>query len=253
MPTSTIYDHPLYYDILFGFDRSQEAAFYAGCLERLGIAAGADVLEVACGPARVGRLLTRRGWRVTGLDHSLGMLEFARRAAAAEGIELETLYGDMGLFSCDRAYAAAINPLSSFRLLHSDAEVEAHLRCMSQALRPGGAYLIDLTLLADEHEPTGTTDEAWEMRRRDVWVQADDDGITVRDGERELRLSWGVEAHLRGYTALAFEARVAACPAFALESWHPESGRGTGVSEFAIEGQPEAPPGGRTMVVLRRR
>jgi hypothetical protein len=124
---------------------------------------------------------------------------------------------------------------------------------MSQALRPGGAYLIDLTLLADEDEPAGTTDEAWEMRRGDVSVQADDDGITVRDGERELRLSWGVEAHLRGYTAPAFEARVAAGPAFAIESWHPESGRRAGVSEFPIGGQREAPPGGRAMVVLRRR
>jgi hypothetical protein len=158
----------------------------------------------------------------------------------------------MSLFSCERTYAAALNPLSSFRLLHSDAEVDAHLRCMSEALRPGGAYLVDLTLLADEREPADTTEEGWEMSRGDVCVRADDDAITVRDGERELRLSWGVETHLRGYTAPAFEACVAACPAFSIESWHPESSRASGVSEFPIDGQPEAPPGGRTMVVLRR-
>jgi SAM-dependent methyltransferase len=253
MPVSTIYEHPLYYDILFGFDRSHEAAFYAGRLERLGIAAGAAVLEVGCGPARVGRLLARKGLRVTGLDASTGMLEFARRASAAEGTKLETLCGDMGDFSCERAFAAAINPLSSFRLLHSDDAALAHLRCMSAALQPGGVYLVDLTLLSDESEPTDTTDEAWEMSRGAICVRADNDAITVRDGARELRLSWGVEAHLRGYTAPGFEALVGASPALELESWHPESSRATGVSEFPVEGQDEAPPGGRTMVVLRRR
>jgi SAM-dependent methyltransferase len=253
MPASTIYDHPLYYDILFGFDRSQEAAFYAGRLERLDIAAGAAVLEVGCGPARVGRLLAQKGLRVTGLDTSVGMLEFARGAAAAEGTALETLRGDMTDFSCAQSFAAAINPLSSFRLLHSDAEVEAHLRCMSAVLQPGGVYIVDLTLLSHESEPADTTDEAWEMSRGAICVRADNDAITVRDGERELRLSWGEENHLRGYTGPAFEARVAACPAFDLGSWHPESSRATGVSEFGIEGQREAPAGGRAMVVLRRR
>ena len=47
------------------------------------------------------------------------------------------LSGDMTDFSCAQSFAAAINPLSSFRLLHSDAEVEAHLRCMSAVLQPG--------------------------------------------------------------------------------------------------------------------
>ncbi len=252
MPVSTIYDHPLYYDVLFGFDRSHEAAFYAGCLERLGIAANARLLEVACGPARVGRLLACRGFVVTGLDRSAAMLDFARRAAAAEGTRLDTVRGDMSAFSCDRTYAAAINPLSSFRLLHDDAAVDAHLRCMSAALQPGGVYLVDLTLRADESEPVVTTDEAWEMEREGVTVRADDDCIQVRDRERQLRLSWGAEAHLRGYTGASFAARVAGCPALRIESWHPESGRVRGVSEFALEGSPAAPPSGRAVALLRR-
>jgi hypothetical protein len=36
-----IYDHPLYYDILFGWDRSREADFYHRMFERCGIGAGA--------------------------------------------------------------------------------------------------------------------------------------------------------------------------------------------------------------------
>lgn len=29
---ASIYDHPLYYDVLFGWDRSHEASFYHGAL-----------------------------------------------------------------------------------------------------------------------------------------------------------------------------------------------------------------------------
>ena len=54
MSSDTIYDHPHYYDILFGFDRSKEAEFYEHTFARCGVARGEPVLEVAAGPARVG-------------------------------------------------------------------------------------------------------------------------------------------------------------------------------------------------------
>ena len=248
----TIYDHPRFYDVLFGFDRSHEADFYDATFVRCGIPRGEPILEVGCGPARLARLLARRGWRVAGLDRSAAMLAYARAEAAAEGVALGSLCADMTAFACDAPFAAAYNPLSSFRLLHRDADADAHLLCVARALRPGGVYVLDLGLLADETQPTVTTDEGWEMRRGGVTVRADDDGITVLEGGAVRRLAWGAGAHLRGYTAAAFAARVAACPAFALESWHPEAGRPAGVSEFLVE--PKGALGsGRGMAVLRKR
>ena len=252
MSSDTIYDHPLYYDILFGFDRGVEAAFYERTLERCGVAPGASVLEVGAGPARIARLLARRGWRVTALDRSAAMLAYARQAAAGEGARLEVIEADMKDFRVARPFAAAYNPLSSFRLLHRDAAVDAHLRCMADAIAEGGVYVVDLALQAAEGDAP-TTDDSWEMRRGAVTVHATNDGVTVRDGGVERRLAWGAEAHLRGYTASTYVARLATCPAFTIESWHPETGRPTGVSEFAAEGASRAPAVGRAMVVLRRR
>lgn len=253
MPADTIYDHPRYYDILFGFDRGQEAAFYDRIFLRCGALPGARVLEVAAGPARVARLLARRGWRVSALDHSAEMLALARAEAAAEGVALETLRADMRAFACERPFAAAYNPLSSFRLLHPDAEADAHLRCVAAALGPGGVYVLDLAFAAAAGEPSHTTDEAWEMTRGDVTVRGENDGVVVSDGGVQRRLAWGSEAHLRNYTWDGFERRIAACPAFAFESWHPEASRATGVSEFEAEGRSGRPGVGRAMVVLRRR
>jgi SAM-dependent methyltransferase len=253
MASQTIYDHPHYYDVLFGFDRSREAEFYHRTFSRCGVAAGEPVLEVAGGPARVGRLLARRGWPVTALDYSAAMLAYAREAAAAEGTRLATLCADMTAFASERPFAAAFNPLSSFRLLHSDAAADAHLRCMAAALRPGGVYVLDLAFLARAGEEPATTDEGWEMTRGDVTVRGENDAVYVSDAGAQRRLAWGPEAHLRGYTGGAFAARVAACPELALESWHPEASRATGVSEFSIDAHAGGPVVGRTMVVLRRR
>jgi hypothetical protein len=158
----------------------------------------------------------------------------------------------MTAFADAEPFAAAFNPLSSFRLLHRDAEADAHLRCMAAALRPGGVYVLDLAFLAREGEEPRTTDEGWEMTRGDVTVRGENEGVTVIEAGAERRLAWGPEAHLRGYTAAAFAARVRACPALAIESWHPEASRATGVSEFALEGHAGGDVVGRAMVVLRR-
>ncbi len=49
----SIYDFPLYYDVLFGWDRDTEASFYDSTLRRYGVPAGGRVLEVACGTGQV--------------------------------------------------------------------------------------------------------------------------------------------------------------------------------------------------------
>ncbi len=253
MATESIYDHPRYYDILFGFDRSKEAEFYQRTFTRCGVTPSERVLEVACGPARVGRLLARRGFRVTGLDSSPAMLGLARDEAAAEATPLATLCADMTAFSVGELFGAAFNPISSFRLLHSDSEADAHLRCMAAATRPGGIYVLDLGFLRSAAEPVTTTTEGWEVTRGDVTVRGGNEGVTVIDAGVERSLAWGPGAHLRGYTTSAFAERVAACSEFRVESWHPESSRHTtGVSDFSFEGQPAAAIVRRAMVVLRR-
>ena len=252
MASETIYDHPLYYDILFGFDRSQEAEFYHRIFSRYGVAAGERVLEVAAGPTRVGRLLARRGWRVSALDRSAAMLAFAAAEAASEATSLDTLCADMTAFSARDPFAAAYNPLSSFRLLHSDAEADAHLRCMASVLRPGGVYVLDLAFQTRPDAPLTTTDEGWEMTRGAVTVRGKNDAVYVTDAGVKRRLAWGAGVHLRGYTGNEFAERVGACPDLAIESWHPETGRATGVSEFDLEGEAGERWVGRGMLVLRK-
>ena len=76
---TTLYDHPEYYDILFGWDRDAEAQSYDQTLLDCGVERGSRVLEVAAGTAQIGVRLASMGWHVTALDLSEAMLEFAFR------------------------------------------------------------------------------------------------------------------------------------------------------------------------------
>ena len=106
MSRETIYDHPLYYDILFGWDRSVEANFHAHTFERLGVRG--PVLEVACGTGQVALRLARRGLAVTGLDWSPAMLAFLERRAAEEGLQVARICSDMTSFSVAAPFAALL-------------------------------------------------------------------------------------------------------------------------------------------------
>jgi SAM-dependent methyltransferase len=250
--SETIYDHPRYYDILFGWDRSKEADFYSQVFERCGVAAGEPILEVACGTGRVARLLAQRRWKVTGIDVRPGMVAFLRECSTSTGAAVETLCGDMTTFSTERESGAAYNPMSSFGFLQSDAAADAHLQRMAAALRSGGVYVLDMDFQASAEEMPTTTDESWEMTQGNVTVRAENDAVYVNDEGVTHTLAWGLEGHLRSYTSTTFARRVQAAAGFRIESWHPERNRATGVSEFSVAYGVEPPIRGRAMVVLRR-
>ena len=256
MPTrDSLYDHPLYYDILFGWDRDAEAGFYSHVLQDSGIPPGSRILEVACGTGQVARRLVREGWRVTGLDNRPEMLRFLQTQVDAEGHRVQTICADMMHFGTDETYDAAFCPMSSFRILPDDRSAVAHLSCVANALRSDGVYILDLGFVHPCKGAGPTDDEGWSMARGKVTVQAAGDRVLVDDEEsgRSLVLGWGESAVLREYTLSQFMHVVSGSGAFAVKSWHPETGRDeNGVSMFQERGQRDAPGAGRAMVVLRR-
>ena len=67
-----------------------DAAFY----EQLARGTGGPVLEVACGTGRIALVLAERGFEVTGVDVSDGMLAIAQRKRAALAAATLRMRGD---------------------------------------------------------------------------------------------------------------------------------------------------------------
>ena len=114
----------------------------------LGLSVGQEVLDLCCGHGRHAVLLAKAGLTMTGLDLSKGYLKQAALNAAAAGVELELVYSDMRQVPFVSRFDAVINLFTSFGYLGgylgSDAEDMRVLHQVSNALKPGGKFLIDL-------------------------------------------------------------------------------------------------------------
>lgn len=130
---------PVYDENVFTKNTSQEVDFL---LEELALEPGVAILDVGCGTGRHAVELTRRGFAVTGVDLSEGMLEKAAKAAETAGVQVKLVHADATEFSRTEAFDAAICLCEgAFGLLGSGddptSQPLAILRNVAASLKPG--------------------------------------------------------------------------------------------------------------------
>ncbi len=142
-PKTGLYQYPDYYDVLFKRNYPGECEFLESCLQRHGTAQERSFLELGCGPARNAREFAKRGYRPVGLDLSAYMLEYARTAAARDGVSLELVEGNLIDFDLPRPVALAACLWDTILLVVSNQDMVRHLRAVARNLLPGGVYVIE--------------------------------------------------------------------------------------------------------------
>jgi SAM-dependent methyltransferase len=133
------------YDLEQPSCRGPELAFWC----EAAAAARGDVLELAAGSGRVAIALARKGFHVTGLELSAGMLDRARRRTAHLPPEtrarLTWVQGDMARFDLPgRRFGLIFIAFNSFWLLADPAAQRACLACVARHLAPGGRLVLNL-------------------------------------------------------------------------------------------------------------
>ncbi len=98
-----------------------------------------SVLDLACGAGRHSKALCERWWTV-GLDLSAALLRVARR----EDADAPYVRADMReLPFAAESFDLVVNLFTSFGYFEDDREHSRVLACVRDALRPGGAFVID--------------------------------------------------------------------------------------------------------------
>lgn len=132
-------------DYLFFYDEMLEARS-DGDVELiarlLDLPEGAELLDAPCGHGRIAQRLAARGLRVTGLDITPQFIELARERAAAAGVEVEYLEGDLRELPFEARFDAVLNWFTSFGYF-DDENNRRVLENFHRALRPGGVLLIE--------------------------------------------------------------------------------------------------------------
>lgn len=170
----SLYADPDLYDAVHAGPNKGELAFYLRRAER----AGRRVLELASGTGRLTVPLLQAGLDVTGLDRSLGMLDRARRQAAAVGVSGRWVCADMRDFALGASFDLIFLPINSICHLEANADLEACLQTVRRHLAPGGVFVIDVfnpSLEILTRDP---------QRWHDLGEYPNEDGRVIRLSER---------------------------------------------------------------------
>jgi len=122
----------------------------------LGLEPEDRVLDLACGTGRHSIALAERGFDVTGVDFNGNALAIAGKAASERGVAPRFVELDMRAIDWAHAFDAVISFWSSFGYFEHEADDLEVARRVSTALRPGGRFLLDLTIsetLAPIYQP----------------------------------------------------------------------------------------------------
>lgn len=116
-------------------------------VELLDLPVGSRILDLGCGTGRHSVLLAQRGYRMTGLDISAGMLGEARKAAEAAEVDVTWIHADATKWEADTLYDAVICLCEgAMGLSNPDEDPITHdltiLRRIYGALRPNGQLVM---------------------------------------------------------------------------------------------------------------
>ncbi|MDW8077272.1 MAG: class I SAM-dependent methyltransferase [Thermoguttaceae bacterium] len=221
------YDFPQYYDLAFRDETRAEAAFLQAAFTRYADGRVTTLLEPACGSGRLVRALAAKGFRVLAFDLNQRALVYCQRRLQARGLRATLFRADMCQFAVSQPVDAAFCTFDSFRHLLTEKHALQHLRCMAEAIRPGGVYILGVHLL-----PPDASDECVERwrarhgrlslavtlrvlkvdrRRRREWLRV---SLRVQSARRVVRIRH--EFPLRIYTASQLRKTIGRCGQFDL-------------------------------------
>lgn len=185
---ASIYDFPVYYDLIFGADwaaefRFLEAAFKKHVTPLKKNAPVRRLLEPACGTGRLVYRMAKAGYACDGFDLNEKAIDYCNKRLAKNGLRQSAWVADMTDFTVKKPYDAAFNTINSFRHLSSESAALAHFDCLGRAIRPGGVYALGFHLTPLKGTPTD--EESWSARRGHLVINTQ---MTPKDKEPKKRI-----------------------------------------------------------------
>jgi len=167
-------------------------------VEELGLDEGASILDIGCGVGRHAIPLAARGYRVTGVDISDGMLERARAAAGEAGVDVTWVRADVSQELPPGPFDAAVCLCEgAFGLLGADDDPGEHdlaiLRNAHAALKPGAPIVLTvlnaMTFIrrySDDDVRSGRFDPVTLVESSEMDLETADGAKSVRVRERSF-------------------------------------------------------------------
>ncbi|HZE83321.1 MAG TPA: class I SAM-dependent methyltransferase [Puia sp.] len=134
------FDSPYYHKLYFEHNEQEATTFISRLLDALRPPAGSLMLDVACGRGRHSRILSEKGFDVTGIDLAADSIALARQY---ENAHLHFYLHDMRSPVRVNYFAYAFNFFTSFGYFRTEREHDNTIRAVSQSLVNRGIFVLD--------------------------------------------------------------------------------------------------------------
>lgn len=191
--STSLYDHPRYYDLLFGSDWKAEYDFLLACFETHAHRRVRRAYEPACGTGRLLVKLAQAGYQVCGVDLNAKAVDFCNARLERYGYPPSAEVADMADYRTPRPVDAAFNMINSFRHLATEDAARQHLQSVAESLAPGGLYVLGLHLTPQG--PAVCDEESWSARRGHLGVTSRMWSIEVDRQRRRERVGMHVNVY----------------------------------------------------------
>jgi len=139
-------DYSAYYDLLYrDKDHDGEVSYIDSLIRKYGCGAR-TILDLGCGSGKHALLLAEKGYEITGVDRSDGMLSVARLRLAEgkpEATSPRFLQGDIRTVRLGNAYDVVISLFHVFSYQAGNEDLRAALATVRTHLNPGGIFIFD--------------------------------------------------------------------------------------------------------------
>lgn len=193
----------LFYNWMFpeeSFHQAEEQA--VDIIQITGVDSGA-VLDLCCGPGRHSVPLSKKGFRVTGVDLQPMLMEKARVYSAKENVTVEYVEENMLTFKRLHSFDLVISMFSSFGYFSDPDDDIRVINNVYDSLKPGGKLLMDVRG-KEIHAMENITSLSQEMPNGDLifhrskvnedWTRSDSEWIYV-SGEKAYRFEMSVNLY----------------------------------------------------------
>ena len=134
-----------HYDLIYDDkDYKSECDFIDLVLTRYSSKSAKSILEIGCGTGGHAIPLSRRGYRMTGIDLSEDMISMGKSKAISENLNVELLNGDVRDFQINKKFDACISMFSVLGYLTKTEDILKAFRNIRSHLDTGAIFLFDV-------------------------------------------------------------------------------------------------------------
>lgn len=145
------YNLPLYYDVSFSHEMSEELAFLKAAFNYYCKSSSPKILEPACGTGRLIIPLAKAGFVCTGFDLNEYALDYLDKKLNRQKLKAHIFHADMTNFRVkEKYYDGAFCTVDTFRHLLTEEQAEQHLKNVARAMKKNGIYVLGLHLIPEK-------------------------------------------------------------------------------------------------------